>query len=87
MFNERILPSLREFREILLSESHIGALKRPSVDEPSCTRSQYVRYVDSDGRMVAEVHRYLRPDGTIGASGVPDPKRISFGGTLYVADD
>jgi hypothetical protein len=43
--------------------------------------------VDSDGRMVAEVHRYLRPDGTIGASGVPDPKRISFGGTLYVADD
>jgi len=28
------------------------------------------------------VHQYLRPDGTIGSSGKPDPKRILVGNKL-----
>jgi len=46
------------------------------IDEPICTYSQIVYYYDNTRRLVAIVHQYLRPDGTIGASGKPDPKRI-----------
>jgi hypothetical protein len=31
----------------------------------------------------ASIHRYLRPDGTLGASGRPDPKRLVEGGVKY----
>lgn len=44
--------------------------------EPICTLSQVVIYWDSQGNPVAMVHQYLRPDGTIGASGKPDPKWV-----------
>lgn len=42
-----------------------------------------VSYRDNDGNEVARVHQYLRTDGTIGASGKPDPKRLLEGRTLY----
>lgn len=42
--------------------------------EPVCTYSQIVIYWDLQGNPVAMVHQYLRPDGTIGGSGKPDPK-------------
>lgn len=52
--------------------------------EPDCTRSQYVVYYDSDGRFVAGVHQYLRPDGSIGGRGRrPDPKRLVVAGELW----
>jgi hypothetical protein len=35
-----------------------------------------VKYYSQDGEVLALVHQYLRPDGTIGASGKPDPKRL-----------
>jgi hypothetical protein len=44
--------------------------------------SQTVEYYDGDNR-VALVHQYLRPDGTIGASGRPDPKALLEDGILY----
>jgi hypothetical protein len=44
--------------------------------EPYCTRSQIVGLVTSRGKQVVLAHRYLRPDGTIGASGLLDPKII-----------
>jgi hypothetical protein len=50
-----------------------------AVGEPYCTWSQIVLYYDQDNHPVAIVHQYLRPDGTIGASGLPDPKRIFLG--------
>ncbi len=52
-------------------------------NEPYCTRSLMLAYFDQDGNEVARVHQYLRPDGTIGASGRPDPKRLLDGGILY----
>jgi hypothetical protein len=59
----------------------------PRVNEPFCTRSQTVHYVDlREGRVVAVVHQYLREDGSLGASGRPDPKRISQGTTIYVVE-
>ena len=51
--------------------------------EPHCTYSQEVSYRDADNTEVARVHQYLRPDGTIGASGLPDPKRVLVDGVLY----
>ncbi len=44
--------------------------------EPICTWSQIIVYYTKTGEPVAYVHQYLRPDGTIGASGRPDPKRL-----------
>jgi len=59
----------------------------PKANQPYCTRSQTVRYVDlQEGREVALVHQYLREDGSLGASGRPDPKRISQGTTIYVVE-
>jgi hypothetical protein len=44
-----------------------------------------IAYVESWGRQreVARAHRYLRPNGTLGASGKPDPKTVRIGRTLY----
>jgi hypothetical protein len=55
----------------------------PAANEPFCTYSQMISYRDSEGNEVARVHQYLRPDGKIGASGKPDPKRVFLRGTLY----
>lgn len=46
--------------------------------------SQILRYEDENGIEVAIVHRYLRQDGTLAASGLPDPKRITVDGICYV---
>jgi hypothetical protein len=52
-------------------------------NEPFCTYSQMISYRDASNNEVARVHQYLRENGTIGASGKPDPKRLSIGGELY----
>lgn len=54
-----------------------------AANEPFCTRSQMVSYMDRNLNEVARVHQYLRTDGTIGASGTPDPKRLLEGEILY----
>jgi hypothetical protein len=69
-----------EFTTVTLEHRH-PALTAAS--EPHCTYSQMISYRDASGNEMARVHQYLRPDGTIGASGKPDPKRIFVGGTLY----
>jgi hypothetical protein len=47
-----------------------------------------VAYYETWGnrRRIALVHQYLRPDGTVGASGRPDPKAILDRGTLYIPE-
>ena len=55
--------------------------------EPSGTKSQMIRYLDKDGRWCVEIHQYLRPDGTLGASGKQDPKRLKIGDKIYIAKD
>ena len=49
---------------------------------PYCTHSQIIRFFDSTGLMVLEGHQYLRPDGSLGASGMFDPKRLLDGNTM-----
>lgn len=69
-----------EFRASLKREGH------PAPEEsgqPHCTRSQEVVYFDLEDLEVARVHQYLRPDGTLGGSGRPDPKRLRHEGIYY----
>jgi hypothetical protein len=53
--------------------------------QPPGTMSQLVVYFDpADLRHpVARVHQYLLPDGTLGGSGRPDPKRLFVGGEVW----
>lgn len=57
---------------------------------PRETRSQIHRYykVEHQNRLIlqVEMHRFLFPDGTIGASGRPSPKRVLIGSTMYLYD-
>lgn len=73
-----------EFRQNILKDGHPSP---PLADEPFCTRSQIIAYVDRYGNQVAIVHQYLRPDQTIGASGRPDPKELLYNLELYVVMD
>ena len=72
-----------ELTTMLLADTHPSPPRAP---EPICTRSQEIGYFDNDRRKIAQVHQYLRPDGTLGASGMPDPKRLKEGDVLYIAD-
>jgi hypothetical protein len=69
-----------EFQQKLLRDGHPSP---PRAAEPDCTRSQSIAYTDKDGKKVAKVHQYLRKDGSIGASGKPDPKSLRIGNIVY----
>src|SRR5437868_1971320 len=56
---------------------------RVQADEPFCTKTQEVSYLDEHGGEVCRVHQYLKSDGTLGASGLPDPKRMVMDGVMY----
>jgi hypothetical protein len=62
----------------------------PECGQPSGSRSQIVAYFEVGqgkiGRKVAVAHRYWLPDGTVGASGKPDPKSMKHEGDFYVLD-
>jgi len=56
---------------------------RTEADEPVGTFTQEISYLNLAEMEVARVHQYLRTNGTLGASGKPDPKRIMENGILY----
>ena len=57
------------------------------VSEPFCTYSQLIRYCDTNGRWLVEVHQYFRSeDNSIGGRGKPDPKRLRIGNKVLIAD-
>ena len=69
----------------IVAKSH--HLENPAArGEPHCTHSQYVNYFDARGQRIVGVHRYLRPDGSIGASGKEDPKLLVVDQEVLIAD-
>ncbi len=83
MFNELQLwerAKAGELRQVVGDNRHPALTK---AKEPHCTRSQIISYMDKDDNEVARVHQYLRPNGKIGASGKPDPKKLLHEGVLY----
>lgn len=73
--NSQILEKVRlgELKSIIKRNSYLSTLP---VGEPVCTHSQIVYYYTQEDEPIAVVHQYLRPDGTFGGSGLPDPKRL-----------
>jgi hypothetical protein len=65
-----------------LVREHEFTASRPGL--PAGTKSQIMAYDDNAGVMVALVHQYLLPNGALGASGLPDPKRLILNGLLYI---
>ena len=58
----------------------------PRSGEPPGTRSQIVEYWGTEGGALVKIavaHRYLRRDGSLGASGKADPKRILHNGVVH----
>ena len=53
--------------------------------EPEGTITGLVEIIDptTNGR-IAIAHRLLRPDGSLGASGLPDPKMVIVQGVIYL---
>jgi len=51
--------------------------------QPLCTWTQIVAYFDVDNQEVARVHQYKLPNGSLGASGLPDPVRLLVDGVIY----
>jgi hypothetical protein len=71
--------------ELVTSVLREGHPAPPKAPEPYNARSQIVDYFTLEGEKVAKVHQYLRPDGTLGASGKPDPKYVVINGVRYRA--
>jgi len=69
-----------EFRIITLESRHPCL---PQANQPFCTSSQMISIGDSNDDEIARAHQYLRPDRTLGGSGVPDPKRLYLNGMIY----
>ena len=83
LFSEGEFVSRAESGELAIE---IVKNKHPSqtaANEPFCTKSQMISYRRPDGTEVARAHRYLRPDGSTGASGLPDPKKVLYKGILF----
>ena len=66
--------------QIHILSSHDAAAR---LGMPPKTQTQLIAYVDGSGNHVAEAHRYLLPNGRLGASGRPDPKALLRAGVVY----
>ncbi len=88
LFNQSSVPAMiadGRLRPQVLDDRHLSQDGCLAIGETYCsTFSQYVRYWNSSGRWVVEVHRYVRGDGSIAASGREDPKRLRLSGRVYV---
>ena len=69
-----------ELTLVLLKERHSDPIKSGQV---FCTYSQLLSIQDDKGNDIARAHQYKRPNGTIGASGMPDPLWMFIGGVIY----
>jgi len=65
--------------------SHVLASHRSTLlsHEAVEITSVMLSYRDRDGNEMARVHQFVRPDGSLAASGKPDPKRLIQDGVMY----
>lgn len=85
MFNNSQCPELIRTGDMVPEVIKDSVMQDPHLKgEPKGTRSQVIRYLDQTGQWVVVVHQYLRPNGALGGSGRPDPKRIKIGETIFV---
>jgi len=83
----RLFNQARLYHRLLHGE--LRAVVRDQHPAPAAARqrpgtvSQIVIYFDGVAP-IAEVHQYVRPDGSLGASGQPDPIRLVLNGRVYL---
>jgi hypothetical protein len=82
MFNEDRFIERAERGEIKAVVVHSG-VPSAAVGMPMGSKSELISYRDLNGLELSRAHQYVLPDGRIGASGKPDPKRILKEGKLY----
>ena len=65
--------------------SHVleSRISHALTDETVEITSVMLSYHNENGDEMARVHQYERPDKSIAASGLPDPKRLVQDGILY----
>lgn len=86
IFNNSQYPGQISTGELLPQLIKDSVLQNPHLkNEPPGTRSQLIRYFNLGGQWVVEVHQYWRPNGTLGGSGNPDPKRLRIADTIIIA--
>ena len=86
-FNDSQILAMVQREELTVEYVRNAHLQRPElVGEPACTHSQIIHYLDREGSFLATVHQYLRSDGSLGASGRPDPKRMRVGNEIWIAE-
>jgi hypothetical protein len=68
----------------LIASVEVSRLAPPSAGQPPGTLSETVAYFDLAFNRVALVHQYRLPDGTLGASGKPDPKRLLLNAEILI---
>lgn len=73
----------RQLTPHYLRNAHLTQVERGN---HPCTQRQMIRYLDSQGNPVVEIFQYLRTDGTLGASGKRDPKRLWLPGEILVVE-
>jgi hypothetical protein len=72
-----------EFHKVVISRH-----TPDSKSEPLGTESQLISIRDKEQFEVARVHAYVRPDGSLGASGQADPKMVydEVGNVIYLQE-
>ena len=76
-------PALIQKGRLLCKLQEKRHLKSPTEKGlPWCTHSEILRYQDIRGEWLVIFHQYRKPDGTLGASGMPDPKRLKLGNRI-----
>lgn len=87
LFNESEYPALIAQGRLVPQLLRNDHLKEPHKrGEPLCTHGQAVHYCNIAGDWQVEIFQYLRPDGSLGASGRPDPKRVRMGASVCVLE-
>jgi hypothetical protein len=85
LFNDHVLPRFLAGELLAVEESR--GTPSPGAHQPSGTASLTFTYWEAtkeEGlRKVALVHQYQLPDGSIGASGKPDPKIVWHDGRMF----
>ena len=76
VFNADVVPRYLDGELSELTQDSSAA--HPVSGQPRGTRSERVVYYDG-GKPVAVAHRFVAPDGSIGGSGLPDPKAVRLG--------
>jgi hypothetical protein len=73
-----------QLKIVIRKDRHLSSPEAKGL--PRCTLGQFIEYLDDQGQWHAQAYQYLKPDGSLGASGKPDPKRIRRGGAIWALE-